>query len=251
MAYNWICPNCGTHTTLQVSNFKHANTDIVVSTATKTEAVRLTHTVIKCPNTKCARFTIDVDAGFFPFQEVSHYGKAIPDGSKAIRPIGPGSFRFEPRVGRPLSSLVPVSCKGDYEEACLIKDLSPKAAATLCRRALQGMIRDFWKISKSTLAAELKAIEGQCDPALYMALMSLKAIGNIGAHPERDIDLIVDVDSGEVEELLELLKMLDLEWYVARHARAQRLASIAAIGASKDAAKSPTVEVSPALPSEP
>ena len=33
----------------------------------------------------------------------------------------------------------------DYKEACLIKDKSPKAAATLARRCLQGMIRIFSK----------------------------------------------------------------------------------------------------------
>lgn len=39
----------------------------------------------------------------------------------------------------------------DYYEACKIKLLSPKASATLSRRCLQGMIRDFHKISMKTL----------------------------------------------------------------------------------------------------
>jgi hypothetical protein len=154
-----------------------------------------------------------------------------------------GHFRFEPRVGAPLS---PHAAKGvveDYNEACLIKDLSPKAAATLCRRALQGMIRDFWGVSKSTLAEELKAIKGSCDAALFDAMMSLKAVGNIGAHPERDIGVIVDVEEGEVGSLLQLLQILDKEWYVARAKRAASLATVTALGA-KSAAVPTTSAVS-------
>lgn len=99
------------------------------------------------------------------------------------------------------------------------------------------MVRDYWGISKGRLADELKAIESKCDGDLYTALMSLKGIGNIGAHPERDINLVVDVAPGEVDELLELLRMLDAEWYVARESRKQRLATVAGIGEQKAQAK--------------
>lgn len=239
MAFNWTCPNCGSHTTLQSPNFDSSIKDIFVGTATADEAIRFTHLVIKCPNPACHKFTISTSAAFFPKGENHNGYPRIPDNSKKIRDAGPGSFRFEPRVGQPMSIHVPASCSSDYEEACLILDISPKAAATLCRRALQGMIRDFWGISKPTLAGELRAIEAQCEPALYKALMSLKGIGNIGAHPERDINLIVDVEPDEVNELLELLRLLDAEWYVARAKRAERLSSIASIGAKKAALQDP------------
>lgn len=235
MAYSWNCPSCGTHTTLQKSDYKVCNAEARVETANTDQGVRFKHVVIKCPNVKCGQFAIDVEAAFFPLVKDRYGDWIFPTEAKAICGIGPGSFRFTPRVGRPLSSYAPAPSTNDYNEACLIKDLSPKAAATLCRRALQGMIRDFWSISKPKLADELLAIEEKCDPALYAALMSLKGVGNIGAHPERDINLIVDVEPGEVDELLELLRMLDAEWYVARQQRAERLASIAEIGANKKA----------------
>ncbi len=38
---------------------------------------------------------------------------------------------------------IPEQIRRDYEEASSILELSPKAAATLLRRCLQGMIRDF------------------------------------------------------------------------------------------------------------
>jgi len=55
----------------------------------------------------------------------------------------------------PQPDYIPEQIKNDYEEACSILSLSPKASATLARRCLQGMIRDFWGISKGRLIAEL------------------------------------------------------------------------------------------------
>ena len=52
---------------------------------------------------------------------------------------------------RPLPDYIPQVIEQDYTEACRIRDLSPKASATLARRCLQGMIRDFCGISKKRL----------------------------------------------------------------------------------------------------
>ena len=122
---------------------------------------------------------------------------------------------FLPRVPRPLSAHVPTGVRQDYEEGHRIRELSPKASATLSRRALQGMIRDFWKVSKGRLADELLAIKDQCDDDIYKAMMAVKSVGNIGAHPERDINLIIDVEPEEAEQMIGLLQLLDQEWYVA------------------------------------
>lgn len=233
MAFDWTCPHCGSHTTLQSPNFVHEAHDYIVGRAQANEGVRTITFVIKCPSPKCGKFTVDIVADYHQLSTYQSSTRYIPKDSEPLGPIGPGRFRFEPRVGQPLSSHVPPVVKQDYEEACLIRDISPKAAATLCRRALQGMIRNFWGVTKDTLAQELQAIKSNCDGDLYAALMSLKGVGNIGAHPERDINLIVDVAPGEVDELLELLRMLDAEWYVARETRKLRLATVTGIGNQK------------------
>jgi hypothetical protein len=251
MAIDWTCPRCGSHTTLQSSNFKAVSHDVVVQTAMVNDGVRIGYTVIKCPSPKCGLLTVDVEADYYKVQEHPTGQKYIPGLAVSIAKVGPGKFRFEPRVGRPLSKYAPNVIKQDYEEACMIRDISPKAAATLCRRALQGMVRDYWVISKRTLAEELKEIEQRCDADLYGALMSLKGIGNIGAHPERDINLIIDVEPGEVDELLELLRILDAEWYVSREARKERLAGVVKLGNDKATAKNTNVRVSLAPPSAP
>ena len=119
------------------------------------------------------------------------------------------------------------------------KFLSPKAAATLCRRALQRMVRDFWDVSDKTLHAELLKIRDRCDEELFKGLMAIKSIGNIGAHPEIDISTIVDVEPGEVETLIQVLQILDEDWYVTKANRSARLSAVHALGAAKAAVKGP------------
>ena len=51
----------------------------------------------------------------------------------------------------------------NYNQACRIRDLSANASAAMSRRCVQGMIRDFWKISKGTLAKEIDILKKQVD----------------------------------------------------------------------------------------
>jgi hypothetical protein len=144
----------------------------------------------------------------------------------------------------PQPDYIPDPITESYYEACKIIDLSPKASATLARRCLQGMIRDFCGIAKGTLDAEIKELKAQVDqgkaPAgvtseSVEAIDHVRSIGNIGAHMEKDINLIVDVDPGEAQALIELIELLFDEWYVARDQRQKKLSHIAAIAADKKA----------------
>ena len=65
----------------------------------------------------------------------------------------------------------------------------------------------------------------------------MRKIGNIGAHMEKDIDLIIDIDEGEAKELIGLVELLFEEWYIARNARAERLAKIKQIREEKEEQK--------------
>ncbi len=217
----------------------------MIATAPDNQGIAIQWKAIRCPSKFCGKFVLDVSAYF---GDAKKYGSGQRNGGvspSASRPFGIGSVRFEPRIGAPLSQYVPEVVKVDYEEACLTKDLSPKASATLCRRALQGMIRDFHGIVKAKLHDELAAIKTSCDPELFDAMMGLKGIGNIGAHPEKDINLIVDVEEGEVEAPLELLRILDKEWYIARASRSNSLAAVKVLAASKASAKAAASSGSP------
>ncbi|MDK4353513.1 DUF4145 domain-containing protein [Enterococcus thailandicus] len=129
---------------------------------------------------------------------------------------------------------IPKGIKQDYEEACKIVNLSPKASATLARRCLQGMIRDFWDVQgKKNLYEEITAIQDQVTAEVSQVLKGLKDLGNIGAHMEKNIDLIIDIDPGEAEKLLKLIEYLIKEWYINRYESNKLFADIIGIDAEK------------------
>jgi hypothetical protein len=65
----------------------------------------------------------------------------------------------------------------------------------------------------------------------------VRGIGNIGAHMEKDINIIVDVDPDEAAVLIELAETLLEEWYVERHNRQERFKKLEVIAAQKKALK--------------
>jgi hypothetical protein len=134
---------------------------------------------------------------------------------------------------KPQPDYIPVPIVNDYNEACRIKDLSPKASATLARRCLQGMIRDYWKISKSRLIDEITALKDKVSPEVWDSLDAVRSVGNIGAHMEKDVNVIVDIEPGEAELLLKLIEDLFDDWYVTRHNRQERQKQIQAMAAAK------------------
>jgi len=147
---------------------------------------------------------------------------------------------------KPQPEFIPTALRTDYIEACRIRDLSPKASATLARRCLQGMIRDFTGIAKGTLDAEIKELQTRVDEEKaprgvthesVEAIDHVRKIGNIGAHMEKDIGLIIEIEPDEAQLLIELIETLFEEWYVARKQRADRLASIAALREAKETRK--------------
>jgi Domain of unknown function (DUF4145) len=142
-----------------------------------------------------------------------------------------------PSSAKVFPDYVPQAIRDDYVEACKIRDLSPKASATLSRRCLQGMIRDFWKIVKARLIDEIEALEDKIDAQTWAAIDAVRKIGNIGAHMEKDINIMVDVDPNEAQVLIELIELLVKDWYVVRHDREERLKNIVKIKDQKDAAK--------------
>ncbi len=134
---------------------------------------------------------------------------------------------------------VPLAIRQDYEEANAIVKLSPKASATLARRALQGMIRDVHKIVRNRLADEINALktEKKVSDDLWEAIDAVRKIGNIGAHMEKDVNFIIDVDEGEAEKLIELVEYLIKIWYIQKHENDELLANVTNIGKEKNSLK--------------
>ena len=151
-------------------------------------------------------------------------------------PLLPESF------AKPQPSYIPGQIVEDYTEACKIRDLSPKASASLARRCIQGIIRDFCNIQNNNLFSEIeelkKRVENGDAPKHVLqdtvdALHDVRKIGNIGAHMEKDVNLIIDVSPDEAQTLISLIELLFDEWYVQSHDRKQRLQGLRAIADNK------------------
>lgn len=178
----------------------------------------LSITVVTCP--ECEKYFVVAD-GRNGFCENKHFN---------IYPSG---------ICTKFPEYVPQAIREDFEEAHSIKDLSPKAAATLARRCLQGIIRDFWGIQKSNLKAAIEEIQDKIPPLEWNAIDSLRKIGNIGAHMESDVNLIIDIDPNEAEMLLKLIKHLINSWYVEKYETEKLLEDIQSVSVEKTIAKSP------------
>jgi Domain of unknown function (DUF4145) len=224
---SWRCPYCNQIATLLDSNrsedahrFNRANKDGNLALGT---------TVIVCPNSKCREYTIK--ASLQNYEERPGRSAVLVGDALASWQLKPNS------AAKPSPAYIPQAVQNDYREACLIVELSPKASATLSRRCLQGMIRDFHGIKGKTLFAEIQQLEDKIDHTTWEAIDSLRSIGNIGAHMEAEINVIVDVDPDEASLLIELIETLIEDWYIQRHERAQRMSKIIAVAAEKKAEK--------------
>lgn len=170
----------------------------------------------KCPN--CNQYSIIANG----------IGEAVRDVNVSIRPIS--SAKQFPKY-------IPEAIRQDYEEACAIVILSPKASATLSRRCLQGMIRDFWNIKESNLSKAIEKLEGKIPVPQWNVIDGVRRIGNIGAHMEKDINLIVDIDPDEAQKLIKLIEHLLEQWYINRHEQERLYADIIGIDKSKQSAR--------------
>lgn len=217
--FNWTCPYCGHSSVVTDDNFS-CKVEGFGDNVKKHPGSVLVSTWIMCPNPKCERFTLTAHLLAVPMGTVPLILKEwqlIP-GSKA----------------KVFPEYIPQAIRNDYSEACTILDGSPKASATLARRCLQGMIRDFWGVKgKSNLYEEINAIEDKVEPDIWEAIDSIRQIGNIGAHMEKEIDRIIDVEPDEAKTLIELIEMLMDEWYIHRYQKAEKIKKVKEIGMRK------------------
>lgn len=95
------------------------------------------------------------------------------------------------------------------------------------------MIRDFWRVNERNLFEEINAIEGRVDSHTWKAINGVRSVGNIGAHMEEDINVIVDVEPNEAAALIRLIEILIKDWYIAKHEHEKDLTSVIDIANQK------------------
>lgn len=174
---------------------------------------------VKCPN--CQQYTIIAKG----------VGDKVKDVNVNIRPLS---------TAKQFPEYIPQAIRQDYEEACAILNLSPKASATLSRRCLQGMIHDFWGIKLKNLNQEITALKNEIPADLWKSIDALRQLGNIGAHMETDTNVIIDIDNNEAESLIKLVELLMKEWYINREERNRLFSTIISTNQSKQSERKKT-----------
>jgi hypothetical protein len=219
---NWTCPHCEHAVTLSPSR---RSIDWHTLTIENVEGRQsLVSSFYVCPNVKCNQVTLIASL---------HQSMRKADGSEISRQLLRQWNLIPSAVAKSFPDYIPKAILDDYAEACEIVALSPKASATLSRRCLQGIIRDFWKVKPGRLVDEIDAIKDRTDSETWDAITAVRKLGNIGAHMEKDINVIVDVDPAEAGLLVGLIETLLKEWYVAKETRRRRMADIVAAAQSK------------------
>lgn len=224
MRQNWTCPFCKHPSTIGNDDVDIINSENYKGSADGYKSLRGRFVV--CPNPDCKKLTLNL--GLYKAVYNSYNHRVVTDKITHFWNLIPDS---EAKVYS--KDIVPSAIINDYEESCKIKNYSPKASATLSRRVLQGMIRDFWNVKKPqnfkgywTLKNEIEAIKDLVDPDVWAAIDAVRDVGNIGAHMELDVNIIIDVEPEEATKLIGLIELLIEEWYINRYERKQRLQQI-------------------------
>lgn len=231
LTMKYTCPYCGDHSTVGVTDSYSDWVKIVLSKSQLGE-VGLSINAITCPNPDCKKLKLWValtgaTRGGYDWiaTSVKQEWQLLPESEAKVLP-----------------DYIPAPIVQDYQEACRIKILSPKASATLSRRCLQGMIRDFYRISKPRLVDEINELQNVVDSDVWDSIEAVRKVGNIGAHMERDIDIIVDVDPMEAQLLISLIEQLVEEWYVTRENRKNRSSALKKLAEDKGLSKKAKVK---------
>jgi hypothetical protein len=217
----WTCPFCNQNATIIAENTSEHRHGFNNDNRYGDQIIRTK--VIVCPNAECKKYTLN--ASLDVYTNVSGV-IMIKEGVRSWQLVPSSEAKVFPEY-------IPEAILKDYYEACLIRDLSPKASATLSRRCLQGIIRDYWGVTGKRLIDEIEGIKDKVEPLTWQAIDAVRLIGNIGAHMEKDINMIIDVDPQEASLLIGLIEILLRDWYVLRQQRGEQLRAIVSLSEEK------------------
>lgn len=229
--FSWECPHCKRITTIDKHNIHLSNNFLQDINTERGVGYNVQTKNLICPNFQCKNISVYVSV--YRAREIYLNGNY-----KIVNEQFLFGDRFYPNKNiKQYPDYIPEPIRKDYEEACQISSLSPKASATLARRCIQGILRDFWKVKPDNLIKEIEQIKDEVDTQTYEAIDSVRKIGNIGAHMEKDINVIIDVDENEAEVLISLLDILFQNWYIEKHNREEQLKRIKEIADAKNQQK--------------
>jgi hypothetical protein len=115
-------------------------------------------------------------------------------------------------VTRNVAPEVPERYKKDFQEACAVLVLSPKASAAISRRILQDLLHEQYNIKERNLNIEIEKFINLKDIPSFLteAVDAVRVVGNFAAHPLKNTNTgeIIDIEPGEADWLLDVLEAL-------------------------------------------
>lgn len=237
--FNFVCKFCNHANVVTDANYQIFTSEVKIRAPYRSANDTLNVEIVDCQNPACKRSTLTFCVNMRAYRQLESATPVTPNHFNIRRGQ---SFRKQwnlipDSTAKVFPDYIPAPIRADYEEASLIADASPKAAATLARRCLQGMIRDFHGVCKKRLVDEIDAINDKVDPLTWDAIDAVRRLGNIGAHMEQDVNVIIDIEPGEARQLIALVETLIDEWYVTRHERQIRMDSLIRLGDEKSPKK--------------
>jgi hypothetical protein len=130
---------------------------------------------------------------------------------QVIWPLTSGRPSAPPEVEKASRSIA-----DDYNEACLVLPLSPKASAALSRRCMQAVLSDAGKTKSKNLSKQIDEVQSSLPSHIADNLDFVREIGNFAAHEQKSTTtgVILDVEIGEAEWNLDVLEALFDFYYV-------------------------------------
>ncbi|PJI43944.1 MAG: hypothetical protein CTR54_06630 [Rhizobium sp.] len=215
---NWQCPYCGHHSVLGGGSYSTL-TFLLNGLSKRGDSFGLKTTSVSCLNAECQELSVEVSLGRATKNTSNargvYYTLDSPNVQLSRRLLPAAKVMNLPKE-------VPEEIKITYQEAAEVAEISGRAGAAMARRCLQGIVRDFFDIPqdrRGNLGAELAYVKDKIDPLLWTDIQNLRAVGDIGAHMDNNVNEIIDVTPDEARLLIRLIETLFQDWYINRARR--------------------------------
>jgi len=113
---------------------------------------------------------------------------------------------------------IPEEIKKDLNKAYSIVDISPDAAATFVRRALQRCLTKYMNMnSNKNLKEQINAAKEKLHPEIFKNLNASRLYGNRGTHPDNnEFEEMIEVNLEEALFSINAVKATVEYWFITR-----------------------------------
>lgn len=171
-----------------------------------------------CP--KCDGLIIKIEFGLYASPGSENHVHNTHE-SEILYPIH-ATPEVDDRIDEPYSS--------EFANAINIKSISPKASAMLSRRVMEAVLEKEYDIDDGFLSSKISEFISYNDIPyrLRKSVDIVREVGNVGAHTQEDAETgeLVDVDPGEADVVLDVLRQLLEYTFVRDERREEQIRSI-------------------------